>query len=218
MTVLPYRTTGPGGGFGLGEEGRSVLLHRSERLRPTASPATGAGRDAASSDRRELHKWLLCTFCLQPIVEPLMNKPLFATRLPILTLLLCAAFATAPAWSVPTTDPAELAALAARNRQERVTCMNLPDEEDRRFCVWDTNVAYAHAKRNRPDNINPLYAQNLLRRCDPLAGDERRDCLARMAGLGTTNGSVASGGIYRELVTIETSTEAPNPTNTAPPK
>ncbi len=136
-----------------------------------------------------------------------MNSPNFKTRLPILALLLCGTFAAVPAWAAPTTDPAELAELAARNRQERVDCMSLPQGGARADCVRDTNVAYAHAKRNRPNDIDPPFAENVTRRCDALSGDENSACLARMSGEGTISGSVAEGGIYRELVIVETMAE-----------
>ncbi|MBL8344683.1 MAG: hypothetical protein JNN03_04525 [Rubrivivax sp.] len=133
-----------------------------------------------------------------------MNTPTFKTRLPILALLLCGAFAAVPAWAAPTTDPAELAALAARHRQERADCMSVPQGEARTDCVRDTDVAYGHAKRHRASDIDPPFAKNVTLRCDALSGDENRDCLARMDGQGTTSGSVAEGGIYRELVVVET--------------
>lgn len=127
----------------------------------------------------------------------------FKTR-PLLALLLCGTFAAVPAWAVPTTDRAELAELATRNQQERANCMSVQETEARADCVRDTNVAYAHAKRNRPSDIDPPFAKNVTLRCDAHRGDENRDCLARMGGQGTTSGSVADGGIYRELVVIET--------------
>jgi len=145
-----------------------------------------------------------------------MNTPHFKSRLPVLALLLCGAFAVVPAWAAPTTDPAELAELAARNRQERADCMSLPQGEARTDCVRDTNVAYAHAKRNRPSDIDPPFAKNATLRCDALSGDENRDCLARMDGQGTISGTVAGGGIYRELVVIETDA-APAPATPSSP-
>lgn len=42
-----------------------------------------------------------------------------------------------------------------------------------------------------------------LQRCAPLPEPDRRDCVARIQGQGTKTGSVAAGGIYRELVTRE---------------
>ena len=45
--------------------------------------------------------------------------------------------------------------------------------------------------------------RNALLRCERLSGDDRQDCVARIKGHGTESGSVESGGIYRELVTLE---------------
>jgi hypothetical protein len=77
--------------------------------------------------------------------------------------------------------------------------------------VRDTDVAYGHAKRNRASDIDPPFTKNVSLRCDALSGDDNRDCLARMAGEGTVSGSVAGGGIYRELVVFETMTPAVMP-------
>ena len=46
----------------------------------------------------------------------------------------------------------------------------------------------------------------------PLPDEERQACEARIRGLGTTSGSVAGGGILRQLVTIEV---GPTPTDSA---
>lgn len=46
-------------------------------------------------------------------------------------------------------------------------------------------------------------ARNAIKRCEPLPEPDRSDCVARIQGKGTTSGSVARGGIYRELITHE---------------
>lgn len=131
-------------------------------------------------------------------------NPIPRTCLSFPALLLCGAFAAVPAWAAPTTDRAELAELAARHRQERTSCLNVQEAEARADCVRDADAAYGHARRNRPSDIVAPFARNASLRCDALRGDDRRDCLARMDGQGTTTGSVAGGGIYRELVVLET--------------
>lgn len=131
-----------------------------------------------------------------------MTAPNFNTRLPLLALLLCGSFA-ASTWAGPTTDRGELAELAARHRAERAACLNVQETEARGDCLRDTDAAYGHAKRNRASDIAPPFAKNAILRCEALRGEENRDCLARMDGQGTTSGSVAGGGIYRELVVIE---------------
>ena len=47
------------------------------------------------------------------------------------------------------------------------------------------------------------FARNALKRCEPLPEPDRSGCVARIQGNGTTSGSVAGGGISRELVTRE---------------
>jgi hypothetical protein len=107
---------------------------------------------------------------------------------------------------------ANSAEMASLYRQERSDCMNVQAPADRKACLQDATAAYAENKRGGLADVMPTYAQNALRRCDALSADERTACLARMEGQGTTSGSVASGGIYRELVTLE----SPPPATTTP--
>jgi len=47
---------------------------------------------------------------------------------------------------------------------------------------------------------NPAeFERNRLARCDKHTGEDRDYCIRRMNGEGTISGSVAGGGIYREL-------------------
>ena len=39
-------------------------------------------------------------------------------------------------------------------------------------------------------------------RCDPLGGEEKAACQARALGYGNTSGSVAGGGVLREVETV----------------
>lgn len=136
-----------------------------------------------------------------------MNIPTCTTRLPVLALLACGLAAAVPGHAAPTTDRAELAALASRHKQERLNCMSEQALPARTDCLRDTDVAYAHAKRNRPSDIDPPYAQNAVRRCEALPGDDQRHCVARVGGQGTTTGTVAEGWIYRELIVTEPAAE-----------
>ena len=72
-----------------------------------------------------------------------------------------------------------------------------------------SNPALSAARRGAlATNVAELQS-NQLRRCEPLPAGDREDCVARMKGHGTTSGSVAAGGIYRELVTREPVVEQP---------
>jgi hypothetical protein len=129
-----------------------------------------------------------------------------AARLPLLALLLGAAFATAPAWAAP---PGETAAFAELNRQERTVCMKTEAGAVRDDCMLDAFGANLSRQRHTLDDVAPDYARNAIRRCDALKGDLREGCLARMRGDGTTTGTAREGGIYRELVTAQ---QAPSDT------
>ena len=54
------------------------------------------------------------------------------------------------------------------------------------------------AKRDGLDDRSTPYVRNALQRCERLP-----DEVSRMQGQGATSGSVAGGGIYRELMTRE---------------
>jgi hypothetical protein len=69
------------------------------------------------------------------------------------------------------------------------------------------NLYIYNALAQRPSanptvNTEQLQRYSLMR-CEALAGDDRAACVARMNGEGTISGSVAGGGILRELVTSE---------------
>ena len=106
-----------------------------------------------------------------------------------------------------TTAPAQAAPAQADGRttyaQAQARCMAMRVHGDRANCLSEASTAY---QATLPEVIDPdpgRYARHAQARCQPLPVDDRRDCLARMAGQGTTTGSVTGGGIYRELITRE---------------
>ena len=46
------------------------------------------------------------------------------------------------------------------------------------------------------------FDANAKARCDVLAGEEKAACEARLMGYGSTSGSVAAGGVLREVETV----------------
>ena len=112
--------------------------------------------------------------------------------------------------------PAAMAAPAndaqARYQQERSHCLSGQSHQDRRTCLQEAGAALGEARKGRLDNGQAArYEQNALMRCNSLPVDDRDECQARMRGEGTTSGSVESGGIYRELVTVEPAPAGPMP-------
>lgn len=98
---------------------------------------------------------------------------------------------------------ADWAQAQVRYQQERGLCLRGQSPQDQATCLKEAGAALAEARRGALDSDPASFTANLQQRCDRLAGDEQLDCLARMRGRGTTQGSVAGGGILRELVTRE---------------
>jgi hypothetical protein len=96
----------------------------------------------------------------------------------------------------------------ARYQQERAACNSGQSHQDQATCLREAGAALEEARRGRLDDGQAAYQQNALIRCNALPADERSACHARMQGQGTTRGSVAEGGIYRELVTREIPSES----------
>ena len=124
-----------------------------------------------------------------------MNKRRFARQVWVLWTL-GASCACALAAATPSST-------AARYQQERAVCTSGQSPQDRDTCLREAEAAFAEAKRGRLDDGNTQFELNALKRCAALPVGDRPACVARMQGQGTTSGSVAGGGIYREIVTAE---------------
>ncbi len=111
-----------------------------------------------------------------------------------------------PAGRVLHRDRTAPAANLARYRRESAVCTSGQSNQSRADCLREARSAYAEARRGKLGEGLPADAANVTARCRPLPADDRRDCQARMHGQGTQSGSVASGGVFRELVTIEPAT------------
>lgn len=112
--------------------------------------------------------------------------------------MLAAALACGAVLAAPATPDAR-----ARYEQERAVCLSGQSNQDRATCLREAGAAYADASKRGSNESAAQYQKNSTKRCDPLPDADRRDCMARMQGQGSTSGSVATGGISRELVTRE---------------
>lgn len=90
--------------------------------------------------------------------------------------------------------------LKQRYQQELSACQSGPASQDKRSCERDAMSAFKAAQRGDLDDGPAAYARNARERCITLPATQRNECMARMQGEGSTAGSVASGGILRELV------------------
>ena len=92
---------------------------------------------------------------------------------------------------------------ASGNYQEEVkACMTGKTQQDRDTCLREARNAQADKKRGVLDNAGANFEANAAARCDVLMGDEKSACQARVTGHGSTSGSVAGGGLLREVETV----------------
>ena len=90
---------------------------------------------------------------------------------------------------------------ALRYQDDKQACMSGNTHQVLDACLKEAKAVYAQKPGSIPEVSAAQLAHNATLRCDALKGADHADCLARMRGEGTTQGSVEGGGIYRELVT-----------------
>jgi hypothetical protein len=92
---------------------------------------------------------------------------------------------------------------ASGNYQQEVqACMTGKTQEDRDTCLREARNAQADKKRGVLDNPGASFEANAVARCDVFKGEDKSACQARMMGYGSTSGSVAGGGVLREVETV----------------
>jgi hypothetical protein len=87
-------------------------------------------------------------------------------------------------------------------RQEVNACMTGKTQQDRETCMREARNAQADKQRGLLDNASGRFEANAKARCDVLAGEDKAACQARVMGFGNTTGSVAGGGLLREVETV----------------
>lgn len=87
-------------------------------------------------------------------------------------------------------------------RREVQACMTGQTQQDRETCLREARNAQADKRRGVLDNSGADFQANALVRCDALMGEDKAACHARMMGYGNVTGSVAEGGLLREVETV----------------
>lgn len=107
------------------------------------------------------------------------------------------------------TSTSAVAAAEARYAREKQRCESGRSNQDMATCMKEAGAALEEARRHALDTGDSAATRraNVLARCQPLPEAERRECEARMVA-GSTEGSVGSGGVLRELTVIEVSPPA----------
>jgi len=92
---------------------------------------------------------------------------------------------------------------ASGNYQQEVqACLSGRTQQDQATCLREARNAQADKRRGLLDDAGARFATNARARCDVLAGEDKAACEARMMGYGQTTGSVAGGGLLREVETV----------------
>jgi hypothetical protein len=87
-------------------------------------------------------------------------------------------------------------------QSEVQACMSGRTQQDRDTCLKEARNAQADKKRGVLDNSNGRFEANAVQRCSVFTGEDRAACEARIMGYGETDGSVAGGGVIREVETV----------------
>ena len=87
-------------------------------------------------------------------------------------------------------------------QSEMESCKTGKTAEDQATCMKEARNAQADKKRGVLDNSSAQFQANARARCNVLTGEDKAACEARMMGYGTVSGSVASGGVLREVETV----------------
>lgn len=115
-----------------------------------------------------------------------------------LSLLMGAALAQAPITATGTTGIDTSGSM----QKERAACMEGRSQQDQATCLREVNNAAAEKRNGKLDNSGAQFEANARLRCEALTGEERVACEARVVGLGNASGSVAGGGVIREVETV----------------
>lgn len=87
-------------------------------------------------------------------------------------------------------------------QQEAQACLSGRTQQDRDTCMEEARNAQADKRRGVLDTSGNLEA-NAMSRCNVFtSGEDKAACQARVMGMGNADGSVAGGGVIREVETV----------------
>ena len=88
-------------------------------------------------------------------------------------------------------------------QQEMNACMTGKTQQDKDTCMREARNAQADKKRGVLENAsgNAQLKANATERCNALSGEDKAACELRINGYGSTSGSVAGGGVVRQVET-----------------
>jgi hypothetical protein len=95
-------------------------------------------------------------------------------------------------------------------QSELAACINGKTQQDRQTCITEVRNANAAKRAGQVDNSGGRFKENALARCDVFKGEEQIACQARIVGYGDAAGSVAGGGVIRQVETVVVPADATN--------
>ncbi len=87
-------------------------------------------------------------------------------------------------------------------RSEQAWCMANTQGEARADCLRNSGAAEVERRRGTLDTNGNDFVANALQRCTVFQGEERAACAARVAGYGSSSGSVIGGGMIKQVETV----------------
>ncbi|WP_309680069.1 hypothetical protein [Polaromonas sp.] len=87
-------------------------------------------------------------------------------------------------------------------QSELAACMNGSTQQSQATCITEVRNANAAKRAGQLDNSGGRFGANAMKRCDVFSGEDLIACQARIVGYGQTQGSVAGGGVVRQVETV----------------
>jgi hypothetical protein len=100
-------------------------------------------------------------------------------------------------------------------QSERNACLTGRTQQDQATCLREANNAAADKRKGQLDSNGNLTA-NALARCAVLTGTDQVACEARVLGYGGSDGSVAGGGMIKEVEVISVPADPRQPVTIVP--
>jgi len=91
---------------------------------------------------------------------------------------------------------------SGNTQREKAACHSGMTQQDYVTCMREATNAAAEKRSGKLDNSGGQFQANALKRCDVLKGEDQIACQARILGYGSTSGSVAGGGVVRQVETV----------------
>lgn len=129
-------------------------------------------------------------------------RPQRAARIASAVLLACGLVLIAAVSQAATPAPARSSA-DTRYQAERQACLAGRTGQDTGTCLREAAAARDQARQGKLDNGETAadLLRNALARCAPVAEADRSNCERLARGEGRSSGSVAGGGVIREITT-----------------